>query len=621
MKKLLILIAIVSAFSGSCSFRSKNAKHHVFEAATPDEDFTPKITSVLANDKEASHTLEFKQGVYHFYPEKATEKYLRISNNDNGLRRFVFDLQGKNDIHIIGNGSTFIFHGSIIPFLIEEASNITIEGINIEYDYPFDFQGTVIANNEAEMTFDLRVHEANKFRIKDDILFFSGYDWKLGLGENIVYDPKTKSPAYFTAKYEHDFNGHFMKAEALDENTIRVSNVHAAKVPPVGSIYNDKGPHGQNRNIVGFRIYKSKDITLTDINVYHSGAMALIAEKTENVTLRQFNILLKEGSTRVISANADATHFVNCKGKIIIDSCRFENMLDDATNVHGTYMICDQFIDPKTVAVRFGHFQQQGFDFAEKGDSLRFIDRTNILPAAVGVVKDIDMVNENYYIITLENELPDFENREIAVENTTWMPSLEVTNCIVKQNRARSLLISTNKPVLIENNYFASMMAGIRICGDANYWFESGPVSDVIVRGNTFENLGIGGHAPQAILQIDPIIVKEFRKDGFYHRNIIFEGNTIKTFDPLIVYALSVDGLVIRNNTIIQTKDYPQIFRELSQFDLQYCKNVIIEGNTYEGDNLATVSAIECSDLILDTDQQGFSDTTIVNPNKYFYQN
>lgn len=165
------------------------------------------------------------------------------------------------------------------------------------------------------------------------------------------------------------------------------------------------------------------------------------------------------------------------------------------------------------------------------------------------------------------------------------------------------------------------MMAGIRICGDANYWFESGPVSDVIVRGNTFENLGIGGHAPQAILQIDPIIDKEFRKDGFYHRNIIFENNTVKTFDPLIIYALSVDGLVIRNNTIIQTSDFPQIFGELSQFDLQNCNNVIIEGNTYQGEGQATISAIECTELMIDPNQQGFSEEPVYNPNKYFYQN
>ena len=35
---------------------------------------------------------------------------------------------------------------------------------------------------------------------------------------------------------------------------------------------------------------------------------------------------------RVISTTADATHFVNCKGDILIENCRFENMLDDGTN-------------------------------------------------------------------------------------------------------------------------------------------------------------------------------------------------------------------------------------------------------------------------------------------------
>jgi hypothetical protein len=296
-------------------------------------------------------------------------------------------------------------------------------------------------------------------------------------------------------------------------------------------------------------------------------------------------------------------------------------MLDDATNVHGTYMICDQVIDPFTMAVKFGHFQQQGFDFAEKGDTLRFIDRTNLLSVGKGVVKDIDMINEDYYTITFEEQISEFANKNIAIENITWMPSLEVKNCTVKQNRARSLLISTSKSVLVENNYFASMMAGIRICGDANYWFESGPVSNVVVRGNTFENLGIGGHAPQAILQIDPIIGKKYREDGYYHKNIVFENNLIKTFDPLIIYALSVDGLIIRNNTIIQTKKYPQIFSDLSPFDLQNCTNIKIEGNAYKGDNEATISAINCQNMEIDLEQEGFLKSTTKNPNKYFYQN
>jgi len=79
--------------------------------------------------------------------------------------------------------------------------------------------------------------------------------------------------------------------------------------------------------------------------------------------------------------------------------------------------------------------------------------------------------------------------------------------------------------------------------------------------------------------------------------------------------------LIIRNNTIILTKTYPQIFSELSQFDIQNCKNVIIEGNVYKGDKEATISAIECTKIDIKPLQKGFAKDTVNNPNKYFYQN
>lgn len=107
--------------------------------------------------------------------------------------------------------------------------------------------------------------------------------------------------------------------------------------------------------------------------------MALICENTEDVTLDQYDVRLREGSGRFISASADASHFVNCRGAIRFDGCLFENMLDDATNVHGTYMAVDTLSGDRLTA-RFGHVQQQGFDFARAGDTLRLIDRISLRP-------------------------------------------------------------------------------------------------------------------------------------------------------------------------------------------------------------------------------------------------
>jgi hypothetical protein len=303
-----------------------------------------------------------------------------------------------------------------------------------------------------------------------------------------------------------------------------------------------------------------------------------------------------------------------------MDSCLFENILDDGTNIQGTYMRVDSVLNANTIKVSFGHFQQEGFPFAAEGDTLRFISRNDLLPITTATVKSVRMDSENDYKITFNEEIGDWEIQRAVVENISYVASVRITNCVVRQNRARGLLISTSGTVEISNNYFSSMMAGIRICGDANYWFESGEVGKVVISENVFEDLGIGGHNPQAILQIDPVIGREFRKNGFYHRNISFRNNTIRTFDRLLVYALSVDGLNIKNNNIVQTHSYEEIYPDLSHIDLQNCRGVVISGNTYEGHGNAEISLKNCT-LVDIKEQPGFSKVIMKNPNKYFYQN
>lgn len=568
----------------------------------------------------ANVVLKFDTGEYHFFPEQARSEYLTISNNDNGEKKIAMPFFGVNSVKIEGNGANLVFHGGIIPLVLKGVGETFISDVNIYWDKPFTFEGEVIESSEEDKTFTLKVSAENDYEIKEGRIFFKGYDWELPLGENIVYNKETKRPYYFTSHYEHAWNSQELSAEEVSAGIVRFGNVKAKKVPPVGSVWVDKGPHGQNRRYPAIFINDSENVTIERVNVYASGAMALIAEKSTNITLNKYNVSLPKGSTRMIGVSADATHFVNCKGLIRMDSCLFENILDDATNVQGTYMLVDEVVDPNTVKTSFGHYQQEGFPFAAEGDSLRIISRGDLLPIKVVTVKSLKMDSENDYKIAFNEDITDLELKNTVVENVSYVAAVQITNCVVRQNRARSLLISTSKPVEISNSYFSSMMAGIRICGDANFWFESGPVSDVLINGNVFEDLGIGGHSPQAILQIDPIIGKEFRSNGFYHKNIVFKENTIKTFDRLLVYALSVDGLSITDNKIVQTTSYEEIYPDLSHFDLQNCRNVIISGNEYVGTSEAEIS-VKNSDQVEIGDQKGFNKNIVNNPNKYFYQN
>ena len=67
--------------------------------------------------------------------------------------------------------------------------------------------------------------------------------------------------------------------------------------------------------------------------------MGIVGQLSENITLDGITAEPREGGKRLLSTNADATHFINCRGKIEVARCKFVQMMDDASNVHGIYNI------------------------------------------------------------------------------------------------------------------------------------------------------------------------------------------------------------------------------------------------------------------------------------------
>ncbi|MFN4199587.1 MAG: right-handed parallel beta-helix repeat-containing protein, partial [Flavobacterium sp.] len=169
-----------------------------------------------------------------------------------------------------------------------------------------------------------------------------------------------------------------------------------------------------------------------------------------------------------------------------------------------------------------------------------------------------------------------------GIENISWYASAVIENNTVRNNRARSFLISTPRKVVVKNNYLSSQMAAFRITGDLDLWNESGPCEDLIIENNTIENSVYGGNGPQAIFLIDPQYKDKKIISGKYNKNIFIRNNTIKTFDNAILKAISVDGLVFENNQIIQTDTYQPIFPDVENVQIINCNNALIKGNTYK---------------------------------------
>ena len=581
-------------------------------------DYSPVVSSILESHPRGKIRLLFENKEYHFFPDSLQGTYLVVSNNDNGIKRVAFDIKDAENVIIDGQGAQFLFHGGMVPFSVSRSRNVSIRRLTVDYQDHFTLEGSIVQSDPENKSFTMRIRDDNPYRISGDTLFFQGYDWELPLGENIVFDPLTRRPCYNTATYEH-WSAKQLHAEEISPGIVRFSGIHAREVPPEGSVWVDKGPHGQNRRYPGIILSSSHRILIEDVSIRHCGAMALIAQNSSDIRLSGFSTAQKEGCDRMITASADATHFVDCYGAIVLEDCIFESMLDDATNLHGTYMLLTEIYPDKRFAASFGHFQQEGNLFAEVGDSIRFIDRTSLKPIGTGVVLSVDRQEESRYVFETISELPEnCEPGKTAVENISKkLDRVEIKHCAVRFNRARSLLISCPGDVLVEDCYFSSMMAGIRICGDANYWFESGPTDCITIRNNRFNDIGIGGAAPQAILQIDPIIPKEARGlEHFFHKKIVFEGNHVETFDRQVIYALSVDSLIIKNNLFVDSRTYHPLFPNLSVLDAQFCGHLIMSGNDFDRwTETATISLHNCRETEIEA-----SFPIVDSPNPYFFQ-
>ncbi len=562
----------------------------------PGKDVTMELNQLLDDlQGKKDVTLVFPKGRYQFFPENAVEAWRAVTNHDNSLKRMAFPLFGFDGLTIDGQGSTFIFNGRMSPIVVEGSSGTTLKNFSIDWDTPFHHELKVVERDPDNKAFIAEISPMKYgFEVKDGELLLNHYDWQDRIGQNIAFDPKTNAPAWMTKNFALRVR-HNTKITKVGPNRIRCENL-TLKVPPVGTVMCTYGSAPTNRLAQSIHLSSSKDTVIENVTVYAGGGMALIAERCENVSLDGFKVTSND--ERVLSTRADATHFLGCKGLIKLENCLFEHMADDGINVHGAYIKVEKYMGANTFLCEISHRQQVGLIFAEPGDKLLVTSRETVLPIYETVVEKVKILNEHRVLITVNDVPTKLPVGPLSLENITWYPDLIMRNNIIRDNRARSALITTKGKVLVENNTFSSMMHGILIEGDNKSWYESGGVRDITIRNNTFENIGYGANTGYPLYAAPLLLPEQRLGDEKYHRNIRFTGNTIKSFNGHLVHALSVEGLEVSGNEIEMSKDYPN-GSPTAAIELKYCEDVAIKNNTFSNFNfpIGVDQADDCEDI------------------------
>ena len=534
------------------------------------------LTALRNKPDHVRCTLSIPKGVYHFDVNSALPMSFYLSNHDQpSIHPVGVPLVDLRDVTIEGNGSLFVFHGVMMPMLVMDSSNVSINNLSIDFEHPNLKEVDIVSvkNASTEVQVDTKRFP---YQVKNGQVIFSGDGWEAGFWGAMAFDKSTgqiienTSDIGYTGKIAEDlgngrilFKGWNLASKGLEEGDRLVLRTLGRPHP-------------------GCVIYRSTNTTLDQVNIHHCFGMGVLGQRSENITIRGGGVSIRPGSGLVATSGADATHFSNCRGLIRTEGALYEGMMDDAINVHSTCLRIEEIIDDRTIRCRYMHGQSVGFEVFLPGEMLRFIAGPTLENGTTVRVGHVRKVSATELVITLDSSLPPEIKTGDAVENADYYPAIVFRGNTVRNNRARGTLFTTPRKIVIENNNFDhSSGSAILLAGDAQGWFESGACEDVTIRNNRFtNNLTSRYQFTEAIISIYPEVRQLRDQKAYYHRNVLIENNEFNTFDVPLLFAISTQNLLFKNNKVTYNQDFKGWGRK--PFSFKRCSSIRIVGNAVE---------------------------------------
>ncbi len=592
MSCLRLFFSVVLMLGALCSSASDVVINLRDYGVRPDtkKDMSGKMADALSKINEKyghcdSLTLMLEPGRYDFYPQRATLRPYFISNHDqDSAKRVAINLDGWTGTTFNGNGADIICHGVMLPIALVNSNNCSLRNFSIDFSNPHISQVEIVESAQDGITF--RPGKEVKYRIKDSRFQSYGTGWTRNPDYGMAFDKDTHHIIYNTSDVWCPMDSLVSMPDNMLKSPKWVNN--KLKAGTIVALRNWQRPAPA--------LFLSKDTTtmVENVTVHYAEGMGLLAQLCTDITLDRFSVAIRANSGRYFTTQADATHFSGCKGTIKSVNGLYEAMMDDAINVHGTYLKVVDAKSPNIIRGRYMHDQSFGFDWGYPGDSVVIVNSSTMdYLSDTLCIKNINKLNSKEFEITFTSPLPSGidSGNDFGIENITWTPEVLFANNIIRNNRARGSLFSTPKKVVVENNiYDHTSGAAILLSGDCNGWYETGACRDVTIRNNRFINaLTCLFQFTEAVISIYPVIPNVKKQTSYFHggeKGIRIENNVFETFDNPLLYALSVDGLFFRNNVVRHNNDFAAFHNNKFAIKLERVRNAIIAGNRSDTDDM-----------------------------------
>lgn len=549
-------------------------------------NMTPIVRRAIESAEENT-VLMFEAAEYHFYGADCYEGEFYPSNNKSGRKRVIFPILGKKGLTIEGNGARFIFHERVFPFIVQNSERITLRAFSVDFEFPRNYQAVVVNSTEEYLDFyidkkrfpysirggNVICHaEGGDVTSRDYKFFLSDYDKDVEEGTtiaSIMIGDCTMDPENFPA------DG--LKTDALELGGGIVRFLYRKNSPKLRYYEGHRivVHYDEDRENDTFFLDDSRDVAFENVSIYRGPGMGIIAQLTENISLKGLRIGCKDGRDDLISTTADALHFVNCSGKGTLKNSYVAHSLDDAWNLHGVYTHIEAAGD-KRLLVRLGHREQSGFNPYKKGDVVEVIDgKTLEIKAKFTIASAV--LTEDFKHISIEaaEKIPSCVKENDYLENPGRMPEVEMTdNEIFK---CPSILISTSKRVYFARNKIHTRCAGLRITDSLKLWYESGRSRDVTVENNDFIHCGEG--YDEYMIRIAEY--SEHEENAIVHKNIKIAGNRFTGKNAKLLSVSCAENVEFSGNTYRRARAVKGE-REACPFSVEDSRNIRFFENDLE---------------------------------------
>lgn len=463
-------------------------------------------------------------------------------------------IRNMKNIIISGADTNFYFHGETRGVVIENSENIYFENINIDWGIPPTSTAKVISSDGK--TFVVEALPGFTFNEQTRVSAFLEFS-------HTAFVPRTRG---------NDIYGDVETTRYLGNNQLEIVFKSRHGAAPINTLV---AVRHYLYEFDCFFINNSKNIYFESIQMYSAPGMGVRAYSTENLYFNRFSTKLKPNMARIMTVTADALHFIDCLGDLIVTNSLFEYTGDDALNEHGMYLNITEIIDANTLRA----VNPRGYNFAPKvGDHIEVHTTMDLTLVQQLTVKAVTNANPGF-IIEFNETLSDDVKINDVIGNASRTPQLLFENNIVRNKRCRGVLIQT-RGATIRNNTFANLSdAGILVTADANDWYESITSHDILIENNKFlkNNYGVGNTAGD-------IAITAFGK-GYNTasvgaiKRVTIHNNFFGNGANAGIAANSVDGLTISNNLIHNTALLPKTSQMENGIYFGYSTNVALLNN------------------------------------------